>query len=39
MDSIVLLAHDPVMQTVFAVAGLASGIVIAREFLRSKKFK
>ena len=37
MDSIVLLAHDPVVQTVFAVAGLALGIVVARKFLRSKK--
>ena len=37
MDSIVLLTRHPVAQTVFAIAGLAFGIVIARKFLRSKK--
>src|SRR5215467_13567568 len=36
MDSIVLLSHDPVVLTVFVIAGLASGIMIARKFLRSK---
>ena len=37
MDAIVLLTHDPVAQTLFAIAGLAFGIVVARKFLRSKK--
>ena len=37
MDEIVLLSRDPVALTVFAIAGLAFGIAVARKFLRSKR--